>query len=61
LAFPRSFQLIWLRWTIELSSLLGYSIFGIAVDRNLALKWLFPYEKATFNALKKATLIPKML
>jgi hypothetical protein len=53
---------------------LGYSIFGIAVDRNLTLKWLFPYRgphgqvfvrgvevKATFIALKRTTFIPKML
>jgi hypothetical protein len=51
-----------------------YRIFGIAVDRNLTLKWLFSFRgprrqvfvagvevKATFNALKRTTFIPKML
>jgi uncharacterized protein YndB with AHSA1/START domain len=39
----------------------GYSIFGIAVGRKHTLKWLFPQEKATFNALRNSTCIPKML
>jgi len=30
-----------------------YSNFGIAVDRNLTLKWLFPQEKATFQCNQK--------
>ena len=30
-----------------------YSIFGIGVDRNRALKWLFPQEKATLHAPQK--------
>jgi hypothetical protein len=31
----------------------AYSIFGIAVDRRHALKWLFPQEKATFHRPQK--------
>jgi Spy/CpxP family protein refolding chaperone len=31
----------------------GYSIFGIAVDRSHALKWLFLQEKATFHGSQK--------
>jgi hypothetical protein len=27
----------------------AYSILGIAVNRNLTVKWLFPQEKATFQ------------
>jgi S-formylglutathione hydrolase FrmB len=38
-----------------------YGIFGITVDRGRAFKWLFPQEKATLNAFKTATPIPKML
>jgi hypothetical protein len=30
-----------------------YSIFGIAVDRSHALKWLFPQEKVTFHGSQK--------
>src|SRR5580658_2982408 len=31
----------------------SYGIFGIAVDRNLTLKWLFSQEKATFQCRQK--------
>jgi len=38
-----------------------YSSFGIGVDRKHALKWRFPQEKATCDALEKSTCIPKLL
>ena len=34
---------------------LGYSIFGIAVDRKHILKWLFPQEKATFQCTQEVS------
>jgi hypothetical protein len=40
---------------------LGYSSFGIGVDRKHILKWLFLQGKATSLALEKSTCIPKML
>jgi hypothetical protein len=32
---------------------IGFSIFGIGVDRKHILKWLFPQEKATFHGSKQ--------
>jgi hypothetical protein len=40
---------------------LGYSIFASGVYRILAVKWLFPQEKATFDALVMSTSEAKML
>jgi UTP--glucose-1-phosphate uridylyltransferase len=37
----------------EIRKSLEYSKFGIAVDRSLTVKWLFPQEKATFQCTKK--------
>ena len=31
----------------------GYSIFGIAVERELVLKWRFPRENDTFHSIHK--------
>jgi hypothetical protein len=31
----------------------GYSIFGIGVDRKHTLKWFFPQEKTTFRGSEK--------
>jgi hypothetical protein len=42
-------------------SLGGYSIFDSGVYRILAVKWLFPQEKATFDALVMSTSEAKML
>jgi hypothetical protein len=39
----------------------GYSIFDSGVYRILAVKWLFPQEKATFDALVMSTSEAKML
>jgi hypothetical protein len=33
----------------------GYSNFTSALNRNLTLKWLFPQEKAIFNAALVST------
>jgi len=33
----------------------SYSIFTSALNRNLTLKWLFPQEKAIFNAALVST------
>jgi hypothetical protein len=38
-----------------------YSIFDSGVYRILAVKWLFPQEKATFDALVMSTSEAKML
>jgi hypothetical protein len=39
----------------------NYSIFDSGVYRILAVKWLFPQEKATFDALVMSTSEAKML
>jgi hypothetical protein len=39
----------------------NYSIFASGVYRILAVKWLFPQEKATFDALVMSTSEAKML
>jgi len=39
----------------------GYSIFDSGVYRILAVKWLFPQEKATFDALVMSTSEAKIL
>ena len=38
-----------------------YSSFGIAVDREHALTWLFHQEKATLNYTQESRCIPKLL
>jgi hypothetical protein len=41
--------------------LAAYSIFDSGVYRILAVRWLFPQEKATFDALAMSTSEAKML